>query len=426
MFRTALSSVLMLGLGYPQGIHMGPRPFELVEQLRDSPLKRQLQACRESKKNFAPHVFSIGHRGAPMLFPEHTVESYAVAASMGAGIIECDVTFTKDGALVCRHSQCDLHATTNILVGELAERCRQPFVAAEFDPQGHRIRAASALCCTTDITLDEFKRLEGKRDHTNPDARTVEEFLGGTATWRTDQYATGGTLLSHRESIRLLRRFGVEFTPELKAIEKDEKGNPVVENGGFGASGLDRRSLARKLVQEYVQAKIDPSKVHVQSFDLDDILILLEQSPEFGRQAVYLIDEVSGGPLTGTPAEINEDPPLLREFVAVYAQGVRVLAPPMPVLLTSKEGVIRPSKYAKRARQAGFELVSWTTERSGRIDDILSGRGNAFYYQTTLDALHNDGDILTTIHVLAKEVGIKGLFSDWPETTTFYANCVLD
>ena len=34
---------------------------------------------------------------------------------MGAGIIECDVTFTKDRELVCRHSQCDLHTTTNIL-----------------------------------------------------------------------------------------------------------------------------------------------------------------------------------------------------------------------------------------------------------------------------------------------------------------------
>jgi len=43
------------------------------------------------------------------------------AGGMGAGIIECDVTFTKDRELVCRHSQCDLHTTTNILtVPELA------------------------------------------------------------------------------------------------------------------------------------------------------------------------------------------------------------------------------------------------------------------------------------------------------------------
>ncbi len=51
-----------------------------------------------------------------MQFPEHTKVSYLAAARMGAGIIECDVTFTKDTELVCRHSQCNLHATTDILV----------------------------------------------------------------------------------------------------------------------------------------------------------------------------------------------------------------------------------------------------------------------------------------------------------------------
>lgn len=28
------------------------------------------------------------------------------------GIIECDVSFTSDRELVCRHSNCDLHYTT--------------------------------------------------------------------------------------------------------------------------------------------------------------------------------------------------------------------------------------------------------------------------------------------------------------------------
>jgi glycerophosphoryl diester phosphodiesterase len=54
---------------------------------------------------------------------------------------------------------------------------------------------------------------------------------------------------------------------------------------------------------------------------------------------------------------------------------------------------------------------------------VLEG-GDPFYYQTTLDALENDGDILRTIDVLAREVGVIGLFSGWPATTTFYANCV--
>jgi plasmid stabilization system protein ParE len=42
----------------------------------------------------------------------------------------------------------------------------------------------------------------------------------------------------------------------------------------------------------------------------------------------------------------------------------------------------------------------------------------------TLDALHNDGDILTTLDVLAWQVGIRGIFSDWSATVSYYANCV--
>ena len=89
---------------------------------------------------------------------------------MGAGIIECDVTFTKDRQLVCRHSQCDLHTTTNILsVPALAAKCTQPFSPA--DPASGK--KASAKCCTSDITLAEFRTLVAKMDGFNADAKTV-------------------------------------------------------------------------------------------------------------------------------------------------------------------------------------------------------------------------------------------------------------
>ncbi len=53
---------------------------------------------------------------------------------MGAGIIEYDVTFTKHRELVCRHSQCDLHTSTHLLVTPLAKQCTQNFRPAAFDP----------------------------------------------------------------------------------------------------------------------------------------------------------------------------------------------------------------------------------------------------------------------------------------------------
>ena len=91
---------------------------------------------------------------------------------MGAGIVECDVTFTKDKELVCRHAQNDLHTTTNILVTPLAAKCTKPFTPATFDADGNRLTPASAECRTSDITLAEFKTLRGKMDASNPRART--------------------------------------------------------------------------------------------------------------------------------------------------------------------------------------------------------------------------------------------------------------
>ena len=59
------------------------------------------------------------YRGAPLQFPEHTKEAYEADARIGAGIVECDITFTQNGGLVCRHSECDLHTTTNIVATPL-------------------------------------------------------------------------------------------------------------------------------------------------------------------------------------------------------------------------------------------------------------------------------------------------------------------
>src|SRR5262245_46214086 len=156
----------------PREPQIGPRPFYLVDKMKDGPLKTQLAQCTGP---FRKTDFSIGHRGAALMFPEHSKESYVAAARMGAGVIECDVIFTKDRELVCRHSQCDLHTTTNILaVPDLAAKCSVPFTPA--DPASGT--PATASCCTSDITMEEFKSLCGKMDSSNPNATTVEEYMG--------------------------------------------------------------------------------------------------------------------------------------------------------------------------------------------------------------------------------------------------------
>ena len=67
----------------------------------------------------------------------------------------------------------------------------------------------------------------------------------------------------------------------------------------------------------------------------------------------------------------------------------------------------------------GLGIIAWSLERSG----ILADGNNGFYLQTFDSAIKTEGDILAAVDVLAREVGVMGIFSDWPATTTFYANC---
>jgi len=37
--------------------------------------------------------------------------------------------------------------------------------------------------------------------------------------------------------------------------------------------------------------------------------------------------------------------------------------------------------------------------------------------------VRTEGDVMTVLDVLARQVGVLGIFSDWPATVTYYANC---
>jgi glycerophosphoryl diester phosphodiesterase len=365
-------------------------------------LKTELQQCSEGP--FKRTDFSIGHRGAALQFPEHTMESYVAAARMGAGIVECDVTFTKDRELVCRHSQSDLHTTTNILVTDLADKCTVPFTPAEFDPDGNRIKAASALCRTSDITLAEFKTLCGKMDARNLNATTPEEYLGGTANYRTDLYATCGTVVSHAESIELFKSLGVKMTPELKAPDV-----PMPYEGDY-----TQEDYAQQMIDEYKAARVPPRKVFAQSFNLNDVLYWINNEPQFGRQAVFLDGRYNDPDFDHT--DPNTWSPTMEELVS---EGVNIIAPPMWMLMAlDGNNEIIPSTYAMHAKAAGLDIITWTLERSGFLKN-----GGGFYYQTVTEVINNDGDAYVALDVLAQDVGILGIFSDWPATVTYYANC---
>jgi glycerophosphoryl diester phosphodiesterase len=373
-----------------------PRPLYLVSRMADGPLKDKLAAC--AGQPVAPTLFSIGHRGAPLMFPEHSVESNTAAAAMGAGILECDVTFTKDKELVCRHAQNDLHTSTNILATPLAATCVTPFTPAAGETK------AAAECRTSEVTLAEFRTLKGKMDGADATATTVEAYMAGNPAWRTQLYtAEAGTLMTHAESIAHFKALGAKFTPELKA--------PSVE---MPFDGFTQEDYAQKLIDEYKAAGIPPSDVWAQSFHIEDIRYWIRAEPEFGKQAVYLIDpDATEGFDNMTPESWGYD------LAALKAEGVNIVAPPLWVLVTLKDGKIVPSAYAEAAKAAGLQIITWSLERSGPLN-----AGGGWYYQSIKDAVTTDGVMYELVDVLAQQVGVIGIFSDWPGTVSYYASCM--
>jgi glycerophosphoryl diester phosphodiesterase len=375
-------------------IQVGDRPAFLIDGMDDGALKRKLDSCRNDLVRRTK--FSIAHRGAPLQFPEHTKEAYTAGARQGAGIVECDVTFTRDGALVCRHDECDLHTTTNIVNTPLNASCTTPWSGAGSSPR----------CCASDITLAQFKSLKGKMDASNPSATTAAGYLGGTAAWRTDLYNSRGTLLTFKESIHLNQKLGVGHTPELKA------GNPARVNAVFGSQA----NYAQALIDELKRAGVHPQDAWPQSFNLDDVLHWVREEPRYGRQAVYLddVDPSSGSPRL-TVAELQ----------SLKANGVRIFAPPIPALLAvdAANNRLVPSPYATDIKAAGLDIITWSFERADLRRGAAFGGFYAAYDPQGL-VVKKDSDMYLTLDALARDVRVLGVFSDWPATVSYYASCL--
>eukprot|EP00957_Ditylum_brightwellii_P098908 7534872-Ditylum_brightwellii.AAC.1 len=382
---------------YP--VRVGDRPIFLIEKMEDSELKTELANCAAETKEFHVSDWSIGHRGACMQYPEHTLESYLAAIIQGAGIVECDVTFTKDKELVCRHAQCDLHTTTDIVTRpEMNTKCTTPWAPG-----------IAPKCCTSDFTLEELKTLCAKMDASIADAETAKEYIGGTADWRTDLY-TGECpkIPTHAESIALISDGGRKFTPELKTPQVD-----------MPFDGFTQEMYAQKMIDEYVAAGVPAENVWAQSFLWDDVLYWLESTPDFGKQAVALEGTYAAYDYTTEEFDTH--------FADIIDAGANIVAPPMWMLVDQEDGEIVASNYTEYVKNKGFDIITWTLERSGLLQS-----GGGWYFQTTNGDNDNsnsslvvsDGFVFEFLHALQTEVGILGIFSDWPATTTFYANCM--
>lgn len=373
-------------------VQLGPRPYFMVDSMKDGKLKNKLTKCAEKTTKFKPSDWSIGHRGACMQFPEHTLESYKAALHQGAGIIECDVTFTKDRELICRHAQCDLHTTTNVVtIPELNAKCTIPFTPG-VEPK----------CCASDFTLEEIKTMCAKMDARVSGAETPEEYIGGVAGWRTTLYSEEcPSVPTHKESIELVQGYDAKFTPELKTPQVD-----MPFEGDY-----TQEMYAQQMVDEYLELGVDPSDVWPQSFLWSDTVYWVENT-DFD-QAVALEGNYAA-------YDMHDDVTAFETYVSdLLDAGVSYIAPPMWMLLKLKGDKMVASDYAKYSSEVGFDIITWTLERSGTLTN-----GGGWYYQTVSDVVDRSGDQFVLLDALANKVGIVGIFSDWPATTTFYANCM--
>lgn len=383
-------------------VQVGPRPYYIINNMTDSPLKRRLESCENIP--FQITDFTIGHRGGGTLqFPEESAQSEMAGARMGAGILECDVSFTGDRGLVCRHSLCDLHTTTNILLHpELAKKCTVPFTPA------NATSPANALCCTSDITTAEYVTLCAKQDGFNASATNVKDYQYGTPTWRTELYDTCGTVLTLDSYIDLVSSLpGLRnFTPELKTP-------PAAVPMPF--HGYTQQMYAQDFIDTFKNHSIDPSRVWPQSFLYDDILFWLKNDHAFGKNAIFL--DQRGDTPAGLATAIAGMP-------KVKADGVNIIGPPFQTLLSiggPGNDTIIPSAYAIAAKAAGLDIITWTFERSGPLANVAANQD--YYYTTIAPLIKTDGQLFEVLDILAQQIGIKAIFTDWAATVTYYANC---
>ena len=210
--------------------------------------------------------------------------------------------------------------------------------------------------------------------------------------------------MTHAESIELFKQLGAKMTPELKS--------PSVE---MPFDGFSQQDYAQKMINEYKAAGVDAEDVWAQSFNLEDVKYWIAQEPEFGKQGVYLDDRYSVDGFN--PTDASTWSPTMEELVN---DNVKIIAPPLWFLVkVGANNEIVPSEYAIAAKEAGLDIITWTLERSGHL-----GNGGGWYYQSIAQITNNDGDQFKLLDVLYKDVGVLGVFTDWPGTVSYYASCM--
>ena len=194
----------------------------------------------------------IAHRGASGYLPEHTLEAYAMAYTMGADYIEPDLVMTQDGVLICLH---DIHLERTTNVEEVFPG------RARGDDRWY----------AADFTLAEIKQLN-VHERANADGTPAfpDRFRIDSEGFRVP------TLVELIEMVQELNRItgrSVGIYPETKSPAfHDAEGLSMEEPllavlAGYGYQGLD----ALVFIQSF-----DPANLKKLRFDLETDLPLVQ------------------------------------------------------------------------------------------------------------------------------------------------------
>jgi glycerophosphoryl diester phosphodiesterase len=302
----------------------------------------------------------IAHRGASGYLPEHTLPAKALAIGQGADYVEQDVVLTRDDVPIVLH---DIHLDTTT------------DVAARF-PGRQRV---DGRYYAIDFVLDELRQLSVKERFHHQTGQPVfpQRFPAGLSRFSLN------TLAEEIEFVRGVNQSlgaSVGLYPEIK--------QPAFHR----QQGKDITAIVLQTLREQGVWSAE-AKCFVQCFDFDETRRCRE---EFGcpLPLIQLVTDKDWKGLLGLGQRIELDRTL--GVVAEYADGI---GPHLGLVVREfqKDGSYSASDLVSLAQRRGLKIHPWTLRR-----DDLPGAA------PSLDRV---------TEILFREVGVDGVFSDFPDLT---------
>ena len=305
----------------------------------------------------------IAHRGASGYLPEHTYSGAVMAHASGADFLELDVVMSKDGHLIVMHDL-TLNATTNV---------------EEVFPEKNNKKGKSQVI---DFTLNEIKLLKvhERSSRTGKNAAFPQRF---PIDYPLFEIPTLDNMIKLVKGLSKSSGRIMGLYIEIKAPEFHSKYN------------MDPAYKLLKLLNKYgFKEATDP--VFIQSFD-SKTLKKLRYQHKTRLRLIQLIGE-NHWRLSDTDFTYLKSEKGLNE-VSKYADGI---GPWMNQLVTGVDlsGNFQITNLVKNARRKDLLIHSYTF-RADRLPDYVSN------FDELLDILLN-------------EVGVDGIFTDFPDLVVSY------